>query len=109
MADIYSRKYQEYGGRCAYCGKNLFTDLDTYMGSVLDHIIPLTAGEPDTDANLALSCATCNTLKGGFDPRQGAAEVPKHQLIGVARDYVFKRRSEKVKEFFDYLNRNERA
>ena len=51
MSDIWSRKYQEYGGRCAYCGKHLFMELDTYMGSTLDHIIPQKAGEPESDAD----------------------------------------------------------
>ena len=109
MSDIWSRKYQEYRGRCAYCGKHLFTDLDTYMGSTLDHIIPQSTGEPESDANKALACATCNTLKGHFDPREGDSSKSKEQLISRARDYIFQRRAAKVADFFDYLDSHEKV
>jgi hypothetical protein len=109
MSDIFSRKYQEFRYRCAYCGRDLFSDVDTFMGSTLDHIVPQCSGEPESDTNKALSCAVCNTLKGGFDPREGDLTRHKEQLISRAREYIFKRRSEKVVEFFKYLEGHEKV
>lgn len=115
MSDLWSRKYQEYRHRCAYCGKHLFTDFDTFMGSTLDHIVPKRAEPPLSEAefesedNRALACATCNVLKGGWDPREGDMSRSKEQLIDRAREIIFQRRSKKVKQFLNYLEHPEKV
>ncbi|MBH9965586.1 HNH endonuclease [[Bacillus] enclensis] len=47
-------------GECAYCGKVT----DNYQ---LEHIVPLSAGGPNTFSNVVTSCGTCNRSKGSSD------------------------------------------
>jgi 5-methylcytosine-specific restriction endonuclease McrA len=103
MAVDWDRLFREYDGRCAYCGKDLLTDLDTYMGSVADHIVPRTADGSDDQPNRALSCAACNIFKGHFNPQQGDSTKTKEQLIERARTLIFERRSNKINQFMGYL------
>ena len=106
MADLWDRKYQEFRGRCAYCGRDLFTDLDSYMASTHDHLIPKSKNGLDTEENLVLACAVCNTLKADFDPSSGSSS--KEERIKRAREHIAKRRGEKMEEFWRYLKRYEK-
>lgn len=48
-----------YGGKCAYCRINLYSDID--------HVIPLSKGGSNWPANLRPSCQTCNSSKNDKD------------------------------------------
>lgn len=110
MADIWDRKYQEFKGRCTYCGKDLFADVDAYMGAVLDHLIPLKTGGADAESNLVLACSVCNNLKHDFDPRgNNQIALSRDKLIDIARTEIFKRRAEKTRDFLSYLKKYEMA
>lgn len=50
------------GEECAYCGAK--------HGLQWEHIIPKTAGGPDTMDNLVRACASCNQTKACLDPYQ---------------------------------------
>ena len=106
MADMWDRMYQQFGARCVYCGRDLLEDVDAYMAGVLDHLIPTASLSENTDENKVLSCATCNTLKGNHDPRQGESGVAKEQLIERARARVFECRAEKARDFLNYLKKH---
>jgi 5-methylcytosine-specific restriction endonuclease McrA len=110
MADIWDRKYQEFKARCVYCGKDLFIDMDAYMGAVLDHLIPLKENGVDEETNLVLACSVCNNLKHDFDPRKKAGVNPsKDKLIELARTEIFERRANKTAQLFSYLKKYERS
>ncbi|MFA6173607.1 MAG: HNH endonuclease signature motif containing protein [Kiritimatiellales bacterium] len=108
MADIWDRKYQEFKARCVYCGKDLFIDMDAYMGATLDHLIPSKANGEDKEDNLVLACSVCNNLKHDFDPRQkGGVNPSRDELIELARTEIFERRAKKTTEFFSDLKKYE--
>ena len=48
-----------------------------------DHIIPLSAGGPDTDDNLQLLCGSCNNIKGPRDMNYLRAQLRK---MGILKD-----------------------
>ncbi len=49
--------------RCTYCGKDLLSDLDTFLMFARDHLLPKSAGGPDHHDNRVASCAACDRLK----------------------------------------------
>ena len=51
------RLYEEQGGRCFYCGKELNGEYD------LDHKTPLSRGGTDWPENLCCACGLCHRLK----------------------------------------------
>jgi hypothetical protein len=59
-------------GRCEYCQTLLAYTPDP---PVVDHIVPITLGGPDTSDNLAACCWGCNSHKSAamraLDPREG--------------------------------------
>lgn len=55
--------YDEQGGRCAICGRNLGGWVLPHAN--LDHIIPLVQGGANTVDNLQLTHPRCNRLKSG--------------------------------------------
>ena len=48
---------------CLYCGKDLLSDLDTFLTFARDHLFPKSAGGPDHHVNRVPSCAACDRLK----------------------------------------------
>lgn len=44
--------WQRDGGRCKFCGRNDWTELD--------HVVPWSAGGPDDSTNLRVLCRGCN-------------------------------------------------
>lgn len=50
--------WRKYGGRCAYCGKEL--DIKDMQ---VDHIVPKRLGEDNNFDNLNPSCRLCNHYK----------------------------------------------
>ncbi|WP_339091895.1 HNH endonuclease signature motif containing protein [Variovorax paradoxus] len=45
---------------CQYCGARLFTNDE----ATVDHIIPVSLGGANEDANMRAACKPCNTTKG---------------------------------------------
>ena len=52
--------------RCQYCGKDLLSDLDTFLSITRDHLIPAAAGGANHHDNRVASCAPCDRLKADF-------------------------------------------
>lgn len=64
-------------GRCAYCCIRMKPHggpgpQDRWV--TLDHVIPLSAGGPDTQRNTLACCRACNAAKGAMDVRAFAQE-----------------------------------
>lgn len=62
-----ARHVERQGGLCAYCGMPLL--MSTHQGQAgqqasLEHIIALSRGGEDSEANTLASCAPCNQAKG---------------------------------------------
>lgn len=81
--------YQKYGGRCAYCGKQIaFKDMQ------VDHFKPLRAwGNENQEANdisnLMPACRMCNHYKRANSLevfRQYISEIPRK----LRNDYIYK-------------------
>ena|GEM_PF-4665730 len=58
--------YLRANGRCEYCGADVLSSCEAFWGSDWDHILPKHHGgeKDDFDANIAVACRRCNTLKG---------------------------------------------
>lgn len=50
--------------RCVYCGRDLLSDPETLITAARDHLVPKSAGGPDTPDNRVALCAACDRLKG---------------------------------------------
>ncbi|MFN9970152.1 MAG: HNH endonuclease, partial [Phycisphaerae bacterium] len=53
--DVRQRVWTRYGGRCAECNANDYLEYD--------HIIPVSKGGSNNDANVQLLCRRCNLKK----------------------------------------------
>lgn len=67
------RLYQDFQGRCAYCGHATF--LRRKSGghpdqATIDHMDPVSRGGSKKYQNLALACFECNNLKGNMTVRE---------------------------------------
>lgn len=60
--------------RCEYCQLSQLGQAATFH---IDHVVPLAAGGPTTEDNLALACVACSLYKGARqeieDPETGAS------------------------------------
>lgn len=54
-------KFNEQGGRCAYCGKPM-----EWSDVTQDHVVPVCRGGPTTPWNIVAACKTCNMHKGSL-------------------------------------------
>lgn len=87
-------------GRCVYCGIDLTADYDRFMMATEDHLVPVSkAGKGRDLGNLILSCAVCNRLKSNFAPEFIDTKKNRREYIAAVREYIYKRRSEKLKDF----------
>ena len=63
---------QRANGRCEYCGLAQVGQEATFH---IDHIVPMSADGPTTEANLALACTSCSLRKEArrtaVDPQTG--------------------------------------
>lgn len=81
--------YQKYGGRCAYCGREI-----AYKDMQVDHLRPLRAWNSedvgsDDISNLMPACRMCNHYKRAntLDTfRRYIEEIPRK----LHRDYIYK-------------------
>ncbi|MBI1900053.1 MAG: HNH endonuclease [Planctomycetia bacterium] len=53
--DVRQRVWQRYGGRCAECGSDQYLEFD--------HVVPVSRGGSNSDANVQLLCRRCNLAK----------------------------------------------
>jgi hypothetical protein len=89
---------------CVYCE---FSGMSNFLGwrqLAIDHLIPVSRGGANTDDNRVVSCHRCNTLKGSFDPSDGAKleSVPpemRRKLIEKVTQYLDIDESEERKDF----------
>jgi 5-methylcytosine-specific restriction endonuclease McrA len=59
--EIRLKVYNKYGGRCAYCGREIeLKDMQ------VDHIVPKRQGGTDDIANYNPSCRRCNHYKRAY-------------------------------------------
>lgn len=87
-------------GRCVYCGMDLTADYDRFMMATEDHLIPASKGGIGRNLeNLILSCMVCNRLKADYAPELVDAIKERRKYIAAVREYIHRRRSEKLKEF----------
>src|SRR5260221_11726314 len=87
-------------GRCVYCGMDLKADYDRFMMATEDHLVPSSKGGKGRSLEkLILSYTVCNRLKSDFAPTGIDAAKDKRKYIAAVRDYIYKRRSERMKEF----------
>lgn len=52
---------QRASDRCEYCGISQIGQVATFH---IDHIVPVVAGGPTEESNLALACVSCSLRKG---------------------------------------------
>jgi hypothetical protein len=74
--------FERDGGCCRACGIPL-----TIKTAQLDHIVPWSAGGPDTSDNLRVLCQPCNEARSNFRgdlDTQAAAQRPPVALVCVA-------------------------
>lgn len=57
-SEIRRAVYEKYGGRCAYCGKQI-----EYSEMQVDHLKPVRLGGVDTYENYMPTCRSCNHYK----------------------------------------------
>ena len=71
IADLFARQ----NGCCVFCQADLTTVVQH-----LDHVMPLALGGPNTDDNVQLLCARCNTRKGAKHPAEFARIIFEERL-----------------------------
>jgi len=86
-------------GRCVYCGMDLTADYDRFMMATEDHLVPVSKKTGRDLENLILSCMVCNRLKSDYVPALIDAAKDRRKYIAAVREYIYKRRSEKLKAF----------
>ena len=60
------RHMERQAGRCAYCGIPMFMSPGRGKAdrrATLDHVVPLTRGGADSEANTVAACEACNAAK----------------------------------------------
>lgn len=62
-ADVRKMIYNNAGGRCQLCGRQI-----VYIEMTLDHVVPFAMGGADEVENLSCTCFTCNQFKGSILP-----------------------------------------
>jgi HNH endonuclease len=63
--------------RCEYCGLSQLGQEATFH---VDHIVPVTAGGPDSGDNLALACVSCSLRKAA---RQTAVDPESSEQVSL--------------------------
>ena len=54
--------------KCVYCGGDFLGSVNDYASCQLDHIDPWSKSGAHELENIAVSCATCNHIKGSYVP-----------------------------------------
>jgi len=102
MSKTFSKVFERDNHRCVYCGKDMLSDLDTFMSVEEDHLLPKSAGGDATDpANIVTSCNVCNRLKGNFKP-ESIQPSDRGEYLAAVRAKISSRREQKLKEFLSW-------
>ena len=83
--------HQKFGGRCAYCGREITIkqmQVDHFWPQSLSHHQP--GLEKDREENLMPSCAKCNNHKHGFRPEVWRKEI-ELQITRLRKNTQFDR------------------
>lgn len=86
--------------KCEYCSVDMIGSVEAYYTNFhLDHVIPAARGGATSLENFALSCRTCNLLKGNWDPTVVAGDrAAREELVALARRYVQQQRARRLRE-----------
>ena len=98
--------YKDGRCTCVYCGfGGTGADrFDSWRQLAIDHLVPVSKGGRDAPDNKVVSCQRCNTMKGCFDPSDGAKpecispEMRKELIVNVQR-YLDLEHSEERRDF----------
>src|SRR5579863_5640463 len=93
--------YKLGGCTCVYCDFSGLNDFNSWRQLAIDHLIPVSRGGANSEDNKVVSCHRCNTLKGSFDPSDGAK-------LGSILPDTRQNLIEKVKRYLDIDNSEER-
>ncbi|UYM16297.1 HNH endonuclease [Endozoicomonas euniceicola] len=95
----------DFDFKCAYCDKDLLASVDNYKEWQREHIVPSSEGGAEHMSNFALSCRTCNFIKGVWNPLTQFQNVTptKAELIFTARKYIEQKRFETQEDINLYL------
>lgn len=95
-----ARLSERAGHRCEYCGLDFFASVANYKSIQVDHIVPVSkGGDPDSIANKALACRTCNfDLKSKWNPKDACASDDRDALIAAAVVYIRERERHYAKD-----------
>ena len=77
--------YNNAGGRCELCGKQLL-----FFDMTLDHRVPLAKGGIDSVENLSCSCVACNTFKGQILPSDFMERITDIFMYQMEKKYADK-------------------
>ncbi len=102
--DRFEKVYHRDGYRCVYCGKYMLADFDTWQSIHTDHLIPNSREGSAKVDNLVTSCPVCNILKGEYVPTKSIDEIGRKAYLQDIRDYIHKRRSERMNRFFRLID-----
>lgn len=94
----------EFDFKCAYCAKDMMSCVDNHSEWQIDHVIPSSADGKDSMDNLALSCRTCNFMKGAWNPSDALnnPQASKEDLINAAKKYISEIREKKKEALEKY-------
>ena len=77
--------YKRFGGRCAYCGKEI-----SLKEMQVDHVQSVYQGGEDSLENYRASCRACNFYKGGGDTEYLRSQVSRIVKRLSERNFTFK-------------------
>jgi 5-methylcytosine-specific restriction endonuclease McrA len=100
-----AREYIRSGGKCTYCGVDIFADWHQYATATIDHLLPKSAFPELAMAqdNLVLSCVACNHTKRAFNP------LPKDETISDVHQYLASNRETLIARTKEYINSKVKA
>ena len=76
------------GFKCEYCGRFLLASIEDYDTWQWDHIEPVSKGGEDEEANGAISCKLCNSMKRDYKPSRSLAELGRVAYIEEVKKYL---------------------
>lgn len=103
MTKLFLNAFNESGGRCVYCCRDLKADFDAFMMAEEDHLIPQGYPGADNPKNIVIACRVCNALKGRFPKNKSFVEEEKSQLIADARKHIMEMRAKKMEIFAGWV------
>ncbi len=109
MSKFFSKALQEFDGHCAYCGKYLLADFDTFMTAQEDHLVPSSKDGPDDKNNIVIACSVCNMLKSNKIPDKITLKPEnREEYIHEIRKIIMQGRVEKMKDYFSWFSKSEK-